>query len=92
MSTATIKITYNLKPPSTIEKGNLSTSKSHEFPVKANQNDNSTAFYTELRISLEEARNQIGDELTAWRDVVGKAELSKEPKIVAEEDEEDEEA
>ena len=33
-----------------------------------------------MRNALEEARNQIGDELTAWRDCVGKKELNKEPR------------
>jgi hypothetical protein len=94
MSTASIKIIYDLKPPGTVAHGDLAASKAHEFPVEVASNESNasgTAFYTALRRSLEAARNQVGDELTAWRDVVGKAELSKELKKVGDGDEEEEE-
>ncbi|KAF8971872.1 hypothetical protein BDZ97DRAFT_1785578 [Flammula alnicola] len=90
MAPATIKITYDLKPPASINAGDQATAKTHIFEVKPSC-DGNTAFYTALRRSLDTARNQVGDELTTWRDLVGKAELSKELKKVADNEEEEEE-
>ncbi|KJA28310.1 hypothetical protein HYPSUDRAFT_129177 [Hypholoma sublateritium FD-334 SS-4] len=89
MSSATIKITYNLKPPTNVDGGDKATTKTHAFEIKTPASG-STAFYTALRTSLEQARNEVGDEMTAWRDIVGKAELVKEPKKIAEDDEDEE--
>lgn len=91
MSSATIKITYHLKPPTNVDGGDNATTKIHAFEIEPAASG-STAFYTALRTSLEQARNEVGDEMTAWRDIVGKAELVKEPKKVAEDEDEDEEA
>ena len=45
-----------------------------------------------MRSALNKARNDVGDELTAWRDRVGKEELNKElKKSGGDEDEEEEE-
>ncbi|KAF5312528.1 hypothetical protein D9619_002471 [Psilocybe cf. subviscida] len=90
MSSPAIKITYTLKPPTSVQGGNLATQKSHEHPIKP-ADEGKTAFYTALRKSIDAARTEIGDELTAWRDVIGKAELVKEPKKVPEGEEEEEE-
>ena len=74
---------------------NKPTSKTHQFKIDDNtttpssgNNNNSQlgeaknlkSYYDALRNALEEARSQVGDELTAWRDRVGKEELNKEPK------------
>ncbi|KAH9486160.1 hypothetical protein JR316_0000224 [Psilocybe cubensis] len=94
MAPAAIKITYDLKPPAGVDYGDKPTQKSQEFPIDASSGGdaNNTAFYTALRASLDKARIQVGEEVTAWRDVIGKAELNKEPKkVVSEEDEEEEE-
>ncbi|PPQ69481.1 hypothetical protein CVT25_002046 [Psilocybe cyanescens] len=92
MAPAAIKITYDLKPPQGVKHGDKPTQKAQEFPVNASGDSNNTAFYTALRASLDKARNEVGNEITAWRDIIGKAELNKEPKKGAsEEDEEDDE-
>ena len=86
----TITITYELKPPTSIDADGLATAKTGNFDVKTKPADGHKVYYTALREAIEEARNQVGDELTAWRDRVGKAELTKEPKK-ADDDEEGEE-
>lgn len=55
-------------------------------------NGGTTAYYAAMRSSLNKARNEVGDELTAWRDRVGKAELTKEPKKGGGDEDEEEEA
>ncbi|KAJ3500046.1 hypothetical protein NLJ89_g9965 [Agrocybe chaxingu] len=90
---SSIKITYALNPPADLPSpapSDLPRQKSHEYKVDAPQDDKK-AFYAALRTSLEAARNEVGDELTKWRDVVGKAELRKEPKKVMDEEGEEEE-
>ncbi|KDR85902.1 hypothetical protein GALMADRAFT_235050 [Galerina marginata CBS 339.88] len=89
MAPATIKIVYDLKPPIGIDAGDKPTAKKHVFEVTPD-GQSTKEFYTALRSALEAARNEVGDELTAWRDIVGKAELSKEPKKKKADEEEDE--
>ncbi|KAF5385130.1 hypothetical protein D9615_000973 [Tricholomella constricta] len=99
MSAATIKITYELNPPPQTVKDadNLSTSKTQTFPVNANPADGQEKYYSALQKAIAGAKDQLGNELTVWRDAVGKAELSKEtPKTLKydageEEDEEESE-
>ncbi|KAF8893724.1 hypothetical protein CPB84DRAFT_1848621 [Gymnopilus junonius] len=86
-SSKKIKITYDLKPPNGVEAGDKPTTRSFEFEVSTptvNSNEKEAvdvkAYCAALRKTLEVARNDVGDELTAWRDLVGKAELIKEPK------------
>jgi hypothetical protein len=78
-----IKIQYSLNLPEGVNTKDQPTSKSHQFKIDtSNDNLNSQetkkSYYDALRNTLEEARNQIGDELTAWRDCVGNKELNKE--------------
>ena len=86
----TITITYELKPPTSIDAEGLATAKTGNLNVKSTPADGHKVYYTALREAIEEARNQVGDELTVWRDRVGKAELTKEPQK-ADDDEEGEE-
>ena len=98
---STIKIQYSLNLPDGVNTENKPTSKAHQFkidtaPPSSNDSDHiqeakKSYYYDALRNALEEARNQIGDELTAWRDCVGKKELNKEPRK-GNGDEEEEEA
>ena len=97
MSTSkSIKITYTLNPPSSAPS-NIPKSKSHVYPITApsiqpeEEDKAGKAYYDQLRKSLEAARLEVGEELTMWRDLVGKAEVNKEPKKNAEEEEVDEE-
>jgi hypothetical protein len=96
MSTSkSIKITYTLNPPSSAPS-DVPKSKSHVYPIAAppiqpEEDKAGKAYYDQLRKSLEAARLEVGEELTMWRDLVGKAEVNKEPKKNAEEEEVDEE-
>ncbi|KAH8094659.1 hypothetical protein BXZ70DRAFT_352168 [Cristinia sonorae] len=95
--TRSIKISYDLQPPEEASVGtNLSTFKSYAFPVPATNTSDLKEYYTALRESLAAAKNQVGDDLTEWRDAVGKLELSKESKppkkgVELDDDEEEEE-
>jgi len=78
---------YDLKPPTSVGTADKPPQKMQEFVVSP-ASDSNADFYAAMRSSLEAARNQVGDELTAWRDIVGKSEMNKEPrKVVSEEDE-----
>jgi hypothetical protein len=89
---SSLKITYTLNPPATIEStGELPKQKSHEFTVTPSSNGGTATYYAAMRSSLSTAQNEVGDELTAWRDRVGKAELNKEPKKGGGDEEEEEE-
>ncbi|KAJ7783656.1 hypothetical protein DFH07DRAFT_196642 [Mycena maculata] len=78
---------YTLNPPAS--SGQTLVSKKHTFEVGgASPNED---HYKLLRESIARARDEVGAELTVWRDKVGKAELSKETKKAAKNEEEDEE-
>ena len=99
-----IKIQYSLNLPEGVNAEDKPTSKTHQFKIDTDtttpsSNDSDTtskeakksSYYDALRNALEEARNQVGDELTAWRDRVGKKELNKEPRKGNGDEEEEEE-
>ena len=78
---------YSLNLPEGVNTENKQTSKTHQFKIDTTPSSNDSysqeakkSYYDALRNAMEEARNQIGDELTAWRDRVGKKELNKEPR------------
>ncbi|KAG6919069.1 hypothetical protein DXG01_009322 [Tephrocybe rancida] len=98
MSAATITISYELHPPAQTvnDAQGLSTSKTLVHKVELSpESAGLEAYYGALRAAIATAKDQLGNELTAWRDAVGKAELSKEtPKTLkydADEEEEEEE-
>jgi hypothetical protein len=74
-----ITISYDLRPPPNTPAPNLTPTKSQEFPVK-NVAEGQKSYYESLRGSIGEAKTVLGEELTAWRDAVGKEEHSKESK------------
>ncbi|KAJ3790605.1 hypothetical protein GGU10DRAFT_383081 [Lentinula aff. detonsa] len=77
---SSITITYTVYPPTeTVLPDELPTSRTIEVAVNASQ-DSGSSYYGGLHEALAEARNQIGIDLTIWRDAVGKLELSKESK------------
>lgn len=87
--TRTIKIQYSLNLPEGVNTENKLTFKANKFEIDTTPSSNlngsqleeaKKSYYVALRNALEEARTQIGDELTAWRDCVGKKELNKEPR------------
>ncbi|KAJ7487467.1 hypothetical protein B0H11DRAFT_1721000, partial [Mycena galericulata] len=62
------------------------------FEVGTSSNEGGQSeHYKLLRESIARARHEVGEDLTAWRDAVGKAELSKETKKVTKSDEDDDE-
>ncbi|KAG2069468.1 hypothetical protein BDR04DRAFT_1101566 [Suillus decipiens] len=96
-----LTVTYKIvPPPSVVAPSSLSQETTHRFPIislpdlesKDGTDSELKRYYTSLRTSIAEARTKLGEELTAWRDAVGNAELGKEKSVKAEaEDEEEEE-
>lgn len=81
LSMATITISYELNPPTQIvkEAKEISVSKTLTHALDCNSSEvGSEAYYGALRVAIAKARDQLGNELTVWRDAVGKAESSKE--------------
>ncbi|OAX39660.1 hypothetical protein K503DRAFT_855881 [Rhizopogon vinicolor AM-OR11-026] len=93
-----LTVTYKIvPPPSTVAPQSLSQETTHRFTVEGqpedSKGDSELKYYALLRSSIAEARIKLGEELTAWRDAVGNAELVKEKSVKAEvEDEEEENA
>ncbi|KAJ7225639.1 hypothetical protein GGX14DRAFT_349997 [Mycena pura] len=94
MSPAII-VQYTLHPPATSgQVFELPLAKKHIFELgELSSEALQPEYYKMLRQSIARARDEVGQELTAWRDVVGKAEQGKDAKKYAktEEDEEEEE-
>jgi hypothetical protein len=91
----TVEVTYELHPPSNITAPGLTPVTTHDFDVSATRStiDTNQDYYTALRKSLGEAKAKLGEELTAWRDVVGKEDvgMQKPRQNKDDEDESDEE-
>ena len=85
-----IKISYTVNPPvnsSITPTPDLPKTKSTQYPISPTEippegDKAGKAYYRELRKALEAARTELGEDLTRWRDLAGKAELNKEPKQV----------
>ncbi|KAF7783938.1 hypothetical protein Agabi119p4_103 [Agaricus bisporus var. burnettii] len=69
---SSITITYNLKPPAGIQSNGLNPSAIHEFNIPVSPNDGQKRYYTALEAAIIKAKDQIGNELTAWRDAATK--------------------
>lgn len=91
-----LTVTYKIvPPPSMVAPSSLSQETTHRFPIvplpgleSKEDTDSLKRYYTSLRASITEARTKLGEELTAWRDAVGNAELGKEKSVKAEADDE----
>ena len=85
-----LKVDYTLSVsvPPNVDASELSASKAHEFQVHGDK-DSHKDYYDGLRAALATARNTVGDELTEWKELVGKDEECKQNG--KEEDEEPEE-
>jgi len=80
----TLSISYTLSPPaSTTSPAGLSSTTTHEFTVKSEPNvaGGHAAYYVALRDAVEESKEVLGKELTAWRDAVGDGEKDRTGKI-----------
>lgn len=89
-----VSVTYRLNPPpeAPVPAG-LSSVKTHDFSIKGalSGSTDQKAYYEGLRAAVLQAKSIVGEELTAWRDTVGKREENKEARIPQrEEDDEDE--
>ncbi len=89
-----ISIAYTLNPPSdTTAPTDLAPETTLQYPVPENA-ESQKAYYEGLRTAVLEAKGALGEQLTAWRDAVGKREEKKEaaiPKKSEEGEDEDEE-
>ncbi|KAJ3522373.1 hypothetical protein NMY22_g11923 [Coprinellus aureogranulatus] len=90
-TTSAITISYEIKPPSGVDTTGLETSKMYAIAVNKGVSEGQKEYYTSLRESIAQAKAVVGEDLTLWRDRVGKAELTKEPPAKADDEEEDEE-
>ena len=89
---SSIKITYDLKPPAEVDVSGLEKSKTYEFPIPTSPETGLTSYYIVLQELIMKTKEQIGNDLTEWRDAVGKAESKIEPiKHKSEEEEAEEE-
>ncbi|TBU37485.1 hypothetical protein BD309DRAFT_973980 [Dichomitus squalens] len=87
----TLSITYDLNPPSdTTAPAGLTPKTTLQYPVSENA-DSQKAYYEGLRAAVLQAKSSLGEQLTAWRDVVGKREDQKEATIPKKNEDEDEE-
>lgn len=90
----TLTVSYALSPPAeTNLPPSLALNGAHAFAVEAESTANIRNYYEALRKLIAAAKEKLGEELTAWRDAVGNAEVGKEKaaKAARAEDEEDEE-
>ncbi|CCM02255.1 uncharacterized protein FIBRA_04338 [Fibroporia radiculosa] len=84
------RIPSRLQPPADTPSPGLDTSKTHEFPLPA-PSESGKEYYAALQSTIAQAKAILGEELTVWRDAVGKGEQAKECKVSTKaEDEEDE--
>jgi hypothetical protein len=96
MESRELTVIYKIVPlPSTVAPHSLSQESTHRFPIEgpsehSNGDSELKKYYESLRSSIAEARKKLGEELTAWRDAVGNAELGKEKSVKAEVDDEGE--
>ncbi|KAH9854329.1 hypothetical protein C2E23DRAFT_818225 [Lenzites betulinus] len=89
-----VSVTYRLNPPPEVSvPAGLSSVKTHDFSITGapSGSTDQKAYYEGLRAAVLQAKSILGEELTAWRDTVGKREENKEARIPQrEEDDEDE--
>ena len=91
-----LSVAYTLNPPSdTISPSQLPKASTLQTALPDPASTGQKAYYGELRKAVLQTKSTLGEQLTAWRDAVGKGEDNKEAKIPKkteeDEDEEDEE-
>lgn len=77
-----ITVTYELNPPPQTTFDGLSRNRILTFPapnIASGKGENSK-YYDNLRTAVAQAKDAVGEDLTAWRDAVGNLEQAKEPK------------
>lgn len=87
-----IRIQYCLHPPAGASTPALPPNASYSIPISVPLTGDRKTYYDGLRTAIAEAKMKAGEELTVWRDAVGKSEIVKEKKPTqSESDDEDEE-
>ncbi|KAF9076628.1 hypothetical protein BDP27DRAFT_808186 [Rhodocollybia butyracea] len=77
---SSITMSYHVHPPTgTIPPKDTPASRSLVVSVGSSQ-DNEKLYYGALHEAIVKAKDEIGVDLTIWRDAVGKLELTKETK------------
>ncbi|TRM66247.1 hypothetical protein BD626DRAFT_199390 [Schizophyllum amplum] len=87
----TLTVRYDLKPPSGVDTRAMQACKEISTEIAAVGPKNQSQYYAELRRAVLQVKDTLGGELTQWRDVVGKAEISKETKKSFKEEDDEEE-
>jgi hypothetical protein len=72
-----LELTYDLRPPKGTKPVTQAMSGIIAIPVTPNESQHK--FYNGLQNNVLQAKTQIGEMLTVWRDAVGTLENSKEP-------------
>ncbi|KAI9066509.1 hypothetical protein FKP32DRAFT_1610020 [Trametes sanguinea] len=89
-------VSYELNPPEdTPIPANVPAKRYQEFPISDADASSQKAYYAGLRAAVLQAKSALGEQLTVWRDAVGRLEDKKEakiPKRSEDDDEEEEEA
>ena len=78
-SSRTVIIEYQVSPPQGVDAPDLATKKTLKYEVHGSPDNGAKDYYKNLKEAVRVARDEVGEDLTAWRDAVGKAELRKEP-------------
>lgn len=93
MTTSSLSVDYTIKPPKGVEATGLKQTSTINVPIATHnsETESGTAYYDALRTALADTKSKVGDELTVWRDAVGKLENTKETKKQKSEDEDEDE-
>jgi hypothetical protein len=86
-----VTVSYTLRCPPGVVTHDLSTTPTMQFPVMQG-GAGLKERYASLSGAINECREALGRDLTAWRDAVGNKEMGKETKKSEEEEEGEEEA
>jgi hypothetical protein len=75
-----VTITYDLHPPKNVSVPGRGSTAEHKFTMAASPSTSGShvAYYAALRETIATAKTTLGEELTIWRDAVGKKEIEKE--------------
>ncbi|OSD00913.1 hypothetical protein PYCCODRAFT_1436982 [Trametes coccinea BRFM310] len=85
-------VAYELNvPEDTPLPSNVPANRYQDFPIADADTSNQKAYYAGLRAAVLKAKSALGEQLTVWRDTVGKLEDNKEAKIPKKSEDDDEE-
>ncbi|KAI0756214.1 hypothetical protein C8Q80DRAFT_15556 [Daedaleopsis nitida] len=87
----TLSIAYSLNPPADTLSEQLDANKTQQTSLPDPVAIGQKAYYEELRKAVLQTKVDLGEQLTAWRDAVGKREDNKEPRLSKKGEEEEEE-